>query len=112
MPPLQVRDCPEDVYERLRVCAAEENRSIANQALTIIQDYLDARKAGQLDAMRVPGRAGVAVVRRSAKGAEVDYAERHRRVFERITSRPPIPVSEDRPRADVMLAQIREEEAR
>lgn len=42
MPALQVKECSEDVYERLRACAANENRSIAQQTLTIIQDYLNA----------------------------------------------------------------------
>ena len=44
MPALQVKDCPSDVYERLRACAAEENRSISQQALTIIENYLRMRE--------------------------------------------------------------------
>ena len=112
MPPLQVRDCPDTVYEQLRICAAEENRSISSQVLTILEDYLAAREADQLEARYVPGRKRMAFVRRVDNSDNVDYGERRRKVFERIESHPPIPISEDRPRADILLAQIREEEAK
>ena len=46
MPALQVKDCPASVYEQLRACADEENRSIAQQTLTIIQDFPAARERG------------------------------------------------------------------
>ena len=39
MPALQVKDCPTEVYEELRRCASRENRSISQQALTILEDY-------------------------------------------------------------------------
>jgi len=42
MPPFQVRDFPQDTYERLRRCAEKERRSIAQQAVWIIERYLDA----------------------------------------------------------------------
>ena len=109
MPPLQVKDCPDSVYEQLRICAAEEHRSISNQALTIIEDYLEARSKGLLSASRTSGKNKVVVYR---KEGEVNYAEKRRKLFAEIRKMRKIPISEDRPRADIMLAQIREEEAR
>ena len=40
MPALQVRDCPEDLYEKLRTCAAEQDRSITQQTVHILREYL------------------------------------------------------------------------
>ena len=44
MPALQVKDCPADVYEKLRKCAEEENRSISQQTLTIIEYLKQCRE--------------------------------------------------------------------
>ena len=43
MPALQVKDCPAETYELLRECSARENRSISQQTLTIIEQYLGLR---------------------------------------------------------------------
>ena len=48
MATLQVRDVPESLYDDLRKCASDECRSIANQALYILRDYLRAYRQQQL----------------------------------------------------------------
>ena len=112
MPALQIKDCPEDVYERLRACAKAENRSIAQQALTIVEDYLDARDRGFVAFETVRPVAE----RRRPSYAEVDdgvdYIAKRQAIFDRISKLPPIPITETAPRSDIILAQIREEEAR
>lgn len=45
MPALQVRDCPQDTYNALKRRAVRENRSMSQQALTLIQDGLACREA-------------------------------------------------------------------
>ncbi len=40
MPTLQVRDLPEDVYNRLSMIAKEENRSIAQQTIVLLKEGL------------------------------------------------------------------------
>lgn len=109
MPPLQVKDCPEDVYERLRACAKEENRSISQQTLTILQEFLDARDAGLFGSR---WRYVHYTPSYSYSDDGVDYTEHHRRVWEEIKKHPSVPISDTRPRADILLAQIREEEMR
>lgn len=42
MPALQVRELPEDLYEALRECASNEDRSISQQTIHILRDYLRA----------------------------------------------------------------------
>ncbi|MBQ9003955.1 MAG: hypothetical protein IJ087_19090 [Eggerthellaceae bacterium] len=109
MPPLQVKDFPADVYERLRQCAREENRSISQQTLTIIEDYLDMRDRGV-----IPPRYKLTGLVPLSEKADlgVDYAEKHRRALGRINELPPLPASADLPSAAEMIRQIRDEEAR
>ena len=45
MPALQVRDCPEPLYEELRLCAAEQDRSISQQTLYVLRRYLSWYRA-------------------------------------------------------------------
>lgn len=40
MPTLQVRDLPEDLYIKLNMVAAEENRSIAQQTIVLLRESL------------------------------------------------------------------------
>ena len=56
MPALQVRDFPDDLYAELKSCAAEEDRSISQQTVHILREYLKAHKrlAGRSDWMVVP----------------------------------------------------------
>lgn len=109
MPALQVKDCPADVYERLRICAAENNRSISQQTLTIIQMFLDNR-----DAMSEAGRRPQTASRPSYAKAydDTDYIAKRKKTFERIEALGLLPISPSAPSAVEILAQIREEEAR
>lgn len=116
MPALQVKDCPIEVYERLRECAARENRSIAQQTVTILEEYLG---------MRAPSKPAAHTAQNDSREPErprllysndarddFDYAADLRETLQLIDELPPIPISERSPRADIILAQIREEEAR
>lgn len=110
MPPLQVKECPADVYERLRACANEENRSIAQQTLTIIEDFLDMR-----DGLKTPNetRSRHFMAPSSVRAdPDIDYLSRRRETFARIEGLPTVAITDSAPRADVILAQVREEEAR
>jgi hypothetical protein len=116
MPALQVKDCPIEVYERLRECAARENRSISQQTVTILEKYLGMRTSSK-PTTSVAQKAPRETRRPALSYAfdahdDTDYAAHHRRVFEELAKLPPIPISETAPRADIILAQIREEEAR
>ena len=118
MPALQVKDCPIEVYERLRECAAAQNRSISQQTVTILEEYLNMRPASKPHDMpesstRSDSRGNREYLRYSEDPHdETDYLSRFRRVMDEISEFPPIPISERCPRTDVLLAQIREEEAR
>lgn len=103
MPALQVKDCPTEVYEELRRCATRENRSISQQVLTILEDYLGFRDHAQHD-------RSVSVSKRDRENT--NYREKRKRIFERMDKLPAIPVSELAPPSADILAEIREKEAR
>lgn len=102
MPALQLKDCPTEVYEELRRCASRENRSISQQALTILEDYLGFRDFAPHDRSRSRNRCS----------EKPNYIEKRQRLFERMKKRRAIPVSEEAPSSADLLAEIREEEAR
>lgn len=103
MPALQIKDCPTEVYEALRRCAARENRSISQQALTILEEYLGFREPAQ------DARYGFAAKRDNEK---IDYVAKRKCIIEKMKERRPIPVSEQAPSTADLLAEIRKEEAR
>ncbi len=40
MPILQVRDCPEDIYKKISLWAKKQNRTIAQQVISILEKGL------------------------------------------------------------------------
>ena len=103
MPALQVKDCPADVYDSLKRCAARENRSISQQALTILEENLGFRGIALNERSRST---------RSDAQKKQERIERRKRLFESLDELPVIPISEDSPSSVDILAEIRETEAR
>ncbi len=105
MPALQVKNCPADVYENLRACANEENRSISQQVLTIIQRYLETRSSGRTTSTSISAPYASAL-------EEPNYIEKRAKAFDHISRLRPLPVTPSSPSASDLLTQIREKEAR
>lgn len=112
MPALQVKDFPADLYEELRECAAAEDRSISQQTVRVLREYLQARR-------RLGERVGFAVCpvaqEVSAKRSQVEEDERdvrmgrRKKVFERIDALPKFEVPDDFPEPAELVRQMREE---
>lgn len=47
MPALQVRDFPEDIYEKLRICAQRNHRSMAQQTIVAVEQMLQQEEQGR-----------------------------------------------------------------
>ena len=109
MPALQVKNCPNEVYEQLRACASEENRSRSQQTLTILKEYLSAR-AAVTTRHAEPGSQAPASHVASAQSA--DFIAKRRKLFSEINELPAIPVTEESPSTADILASVREEDAR
>jgi len=66
MPLLQVRDCPLDIYKKLSLVAKKKNRTIAQQALVLLERGLGQEQSNserrrqlleKIDRREVPKRA-------------------------------------------------------
>ena len=90
--------------------------SIAQQTITILEEYLGMRPAAKPAAPTVshaPETSRPRLLYSIGNHQDgVDYVSRRTRIFEEIAQLPPIPITDTAPRTDVILAQIREEEAR
>jgi plasmid stability protein len=53
MPLLQVRNCPDDIYEKLSLAARRENRTIDQQAIVVLMNGLDQQESNKERRRRV-----------------------------------------------------------
>ena len=86
MPALQVKDCPSETYELLRERSARENRSISQQTLTIIEQYLGLRDPDGADSRSRDVQPLSA--RFAAEEPDAHFLERRQAIFERINDLP------------------------
>ena len=115
MPALQVKDFPDDLYAELKACASAEDRSLSQQTVHILREYLRVYR-------ELGGRAEWAVVaverprpriehvsRRVAAEAEREMRiERKRKVFERIDARPHSKTPDSFPSPAEIVRQMRD----
>lgn len=113
MPALQVREFPEDLYEELRECAAAEDRSISQQTLHILREYLNVyRKSGNdADCLVVTvSRADVAAV--AGTDTSEDLVAKRKKVLDDIDSMPKPKIPDDFPSSVEIIEEMREERMR
>lgn len=110
MPALQVKDFPEDLYEELRACATEECRSVSQQTVYMLREYIRHREV--FEAVKNAKWALPYVTDLLPESEEMQRqarAERRRKVFERIRERGPIEVPDDFPDTVELIREMREE---
>lgn len=113
MPALQVKEFPEDLYEELRECAAAEDRSISQQTLHILREYLNVyRKSGNdADCLVVTvSRADVAAV--AGTDTSEDLVAKREKVLDDIDSMPKPKIPDDFPSSVEIIEEMREERMR
>lgn len=78
---LQVRDFPEELHEQLRLIAKKEHRSVSQQTIVAIEQYVNKafEKARPINVF------STGVPRNSSNE---NYLERRKKVFERIAQTP------------------------
>ena len=119
MPALQVKDFPQDLYDELKACASKEDRSISQQTVHILRDYLRAYRqwANRSDWEVVPksSEAYRPYYERTMTGRETEEAERQARIekrkkiFAEIDAFPHVEIPEDFPSPAELVRQGREE---
>ena len=121
MPALQIKDCPQDVYVRLKESAARENRNISQQMLSIIERYLDAQDGAF--ASSFSGTAESALDRSSSflswgsgacqyaemRHTQNDFIEKRQAAFERISKLPPVKLNDDAATIADLVLESRDE---
>lgn len=100
MPALQVRDFPDDLYEKLKACAAMEHRSVAQQTVALVEEGLNARGAShywdgaELRRLR-PEPQIFDFDTEAARAARIEKRKALFAEFEKLNWRGPVPTSED-----------------
>lgn len=102
MPALQVRDMPDDVYESLKLWAARDRRSVAQEAVVAIESYVASRAQGQ---------EGCLVLPMAEPSMNESAAARSRRqaAFDRIHARGSLELPEGYADASALVREVREE---
>lgn len=117
MPALQVRDCPDSLYRELSRCAEEERRSISQQILVALEDYLERRERDrQINEMLdehfplppKPWEPGYRAYADSKRAREEGLRQR-REVLAQIAARPPHVVPDDFPSVEEIVWEMRDE---
>ena len=114
MPALQVKDFPDDLYIDLKACANAEDRSVSQQTLHILRQYLKAYRqlGGRADWAVVPVELtpdGGKTRSRTPEEERQERIERRKKVLERIHALPQFDVPEDFPSPAEIVRQMREE---
>ena len=116
MPALQVKDFPDDLYAELKACASAEDRSLSQQTVHILREYLrvyrelGGRAEWAVVAVERPRPRVEHVSRRVAAEAEREMRiERKRKVFERIDARPHSKIPDSFPSPAEIVRQMRDE---
>ena len=114
MPALQVKDFPSDLYEELRECAVAQDRSISQQTVRIVREYLIAYR--QADCAVAPATDSPVRPIPMQRGAEAlkpeiseDRFDRRKKVFEAIDALPQFEVPLDFSEPAELVRNMREE---
>lgn len=111
MPALQVRDLPDDLYEKLKENAQRGRRSISQQTIVILQDYLDAHES----AAKTNTKKGPRYYEEPSADISLDKAfcaaeraDRRQRIFDLIDQLPKLNVPDDFPDVVTLVREGRE----
>lgn len=92
MPALQVRDLPEDVYAGLKERAAREHRSLSQQTIVGLREYLqmdpEGVKTAVLESRKVSYEDALAGWRHPSDETREERAARKKKLFEEIDKLP------------------------
>lgn len=110
MPALQVKDFPDDLYEELRECAVEECRSVSQQTIYVLREFLHYRKI--YGSMRNALWAAPLVADLLGDAEEAKRASRltrRKRIMERIEARGTLEIPDGFANPAEMIRQMRQE---
>lgn len=77
MPALQVRDFPEELYNQLRSCAAEQDRSISQQTTYVLRRFLEGYQQGMAEEQAAGAARGAVLGSVVGSGARIERRRRN-----------------------------------
>lgn len=104
MPALQVRDFPQPLYEQLKERAEKDHRSIAQEVVFIVEDFLSSPQKHS-SAVQPPS---IYAPRIEPEGVIQERIERKRKLFEEIAANPLI-IPDDFPSPEEIIRAIRDD---
>lgn len=113
MPALQVKDFPDDLYEELRECAAEECRSVSQQTIYGLREFLRMHKAYQSVKNALWAAPYITdLLEEEEEQERLERARKRHELLERIRERGPANIPADFPSAAEIIREMREERTR
>lgn len=113
MPALQVKDFPDDLYEELRECAAQECRSVSQQTIYGLREFLRMHKAYQSVKNALWAAPYVTdLLEEEEEQERLERARKRHELLERIRERGPVNIPADFPSAAEIIREMREERTR
>ena len=110
MPALQVKDFPDDLYEELRECAAQECRSVSQQTIYGLREFLRMHKAYQSVKNALWAAPYVTdLLEDEEEQKRLERAKKRHELLERIRERGPANIPDDFPSAAEIIREMREE---
>lgn len=112
MPALQVKDFPDDLYEELRECAAQECRSVSQQTIYGLREFLRMHKAYQSVKNALWAAPYITdLLEDEEEQKRLERAKKRRELRERIREQEPANIPDDFPSATEIIQEMREERA-
>ena len=113
MPALQVKDFPDDLYEELRECAAEECRSVSQQTIYGLREFLRMHKAYQSVKNALWAAPYITdLLEEEEEQERLERARKRHDLLERVRERGPANIPADFPSAAEIIREMREERTR
>ncbi len=110
MTALQVKDFPDDLYQELKECAAEECRSVSQQTVYVLREFLRYRKNhGSVKNALWAAPLVTDLLSDEEKAERAARLAKRKRIMEELRERGPIEVPDDFPDPAEMIRQMREE---
>lgn len=102
MPALQVRDFPDHMYEELKAAAQRDHRSIAQQTIYAVEQYLKAQRRGVEEQDTWTNRT------KQAEDERQERIKKREALFEKLSKMPPHEVPEGFPSAAELIREDRD----
>lgn len=109
MPSLQVKDFPEELYTSLRDCAIQQDRSISQQTVHVLREYIKRYEHLKCDDASIFASEQPPIGNTPPEDEREERIERRKALFAEADRLPKYELPEGFPAASEMIRQMRDE---